>query len=68
MFHPLSQAIKSFMSKLAAKRKGPAKVLQCLGPMNCSFLHDLDYSDTFHLKNLKTYYVYVKLSHKVISH
>ncbi|GAA6083808.1 uncharacterized protein ftr06 isoform X1 [Tachysurus ichikawai] len=62
--HPLSRASEGFMSKLAAKWKGPAKILKCLGPVNCSvaFLHDPDYPDTFHIQNLKPYHGYVKPS------
>lgn len=34
--HPLSRADEGYMAKLAAKWKGPAKVVKVLGPVNCS--------------------------------
>lgn len=54
------------LSKLAAKGKGPAKILKCLGPVNCSvaFLDDLDHPDTFHVHNLKPFHGYVKPSNE----
>lgn len=60
--HPLSGASEGFMSKLAAKWKGPAKILKCLGPVNYSvaFLDDLDHPDTFHVQNLKPFHGYIK--------
>lgn len=64
--HPLSRASEGFMSKLAAKWKGPAKILKCLGPVNCSvaFLDDPSHPDTFHVQNLKPYHGYVKPSNE----
>lgn len=54
--HPLSRA-KVFMAKLAAKWKGPAKVIKCLGPVNnaVSFVDDLNHLDSFHVQNLKPF-------------
>ncbi len=34
--HPLLCADEGFMAKLAAKWKGPAKVVKCIGPVNYS--------------------------------
>lgn len=64
--HPLSRASEDFMSKLAAKWKGPAKILKCLGPVNCSlaFLDDPDHPDTFHVQNLKLFHGYVRPSNE----
>uniref|UniRef100_A0A673JMS7 Integrase catalytic domain-containing protein n=1 Tax=Sinocyclocheilus rhinocerous TaxID=307959 RepID=A0A673JMS7_9TELE len=56
--HPLSRASDGFMAKLAVKWKGPAKIVKCLGPVNCSveFIYDPDRVDTFHVQNLKPFY------------
>ncbi len=64
--HPLSRASEGFMAKLAAKWKGPAKILKCLGPVNCSvaFLDDLDHPDIFHIQNLKPFHGCVKPSNE----
>lgn len=56
--HPLSRADEGFMAKLAAKWKGPAKVVKCLGPVNymVSFMEHPENADTFHVQNLKPYF------------
>lgn len=56
--HPLSRADEGFMAKLAAKWKGPAKVVKCLGPVNysVSFVDQPENVDSFHVQNLKPYF------------
>ncbi len=56
--HPLSRADEGFMAKLAAKWKGPAKVVKCLGPVNysVSFIDQPENVDSFHVQNLKPYF------------
>lgn len=56
--HPLSRASDGFMAKLAAKWKGPARVIKCLGPVNysVSFVDDPDQVDSFHVQNLKPFH------------
>lgn len=60
--HPLSRANEGFMAKLAAKWKGPAKVIKCLGPVNysVSFVDDPDHVDSYHVQNLKPFYGHVE--------
>lgn len=60
--HPLSRAEERFMAKLAAKWKGPAEIVKCLGPVNysVSFLNDSENGETHHVQNLKTCYGYDK--------
>ncbi len=59
--HPLSWANEGFMAKLAAKWKGPAKVIKCLGPVNysVSFVDDPDHVDSY-VQNLKPFYGHVE--------
>ncbi len=56
--HPLSCADEGFMAKLAAKWKGPAKVVKCIGPVNysVSFIDQPENVDPFHVQNLKPYF------------
>jgi len=65
--HPLSKADDGFMAKLSPKWKGPAKVCKCLGHLHIrnytiSFLDNPDILDTFHVQNLKSFYVSVQSS------
>jgi len=56
--HPLSRADDGFMAKLAAKWKGSAKVVKCLGPVNysISFIKQREQVDSFHVQDLKPYF------------
>ncbi len=53
--HPLSKADDGFMAKLSPKWKGPAKIVQKLGPVNyqVSLVSDPTNTDTYHVQNLK---------------
>ncbi len=59
--HPLSRPNEGFMAKLAAKWKGPAKVIKCLGPVNysVSFVDGPDHVDSY-VQNLKPFYGHVE--------
>lgn len=56
--HPLSRANEGYMAKLAAKWKGPAKVVKVLGPVNCflRYMDDPNVVETVHVQNLKPCY------------
>lgn len=56
--HPLSRADNAFMAKLAAKWRGPAKVIKQLNKVNylVAMVDHPDQCDTYHVEKLKRFY------------